>query len=1418
LSRARIFGIALAWLIAITVVMVGQRPFRDPLLPPARWTSLEWWRQPIERNPLLRLQSVGGIHDVVGRPASTDLFAVGEGGIVLRSRDGGVTWERRPVNWEPSSLPAATPSSMGTPPPANTPPPDAPTPRQQPPALEDVQGVVYMQEAKAPDRKAPEPDPKGPVDDDKSQPPRQQRADPRQQTAPQRGIELGLAAAPPRLVPNSDLNAVAFSDGERGWAVGDNGTVLETKDGGETWRLTAPRIGDRLVAAAGIGQTFCAFSEAGITTCADDASRWEAPLRTVNAMRLVSVSADASGMWVFLKPDGAAVRSAGTDTLILAGNGRSWRVVDDDTAFGDVRAARDGKSVWYIDPDADGGTQDVGQLIPPAQDPIERTGQVPVRIDRVLPLDAARAWGVGADGSVLFTDSGGERWRSAAAPISSQPRHVWPIDSEQVVVGDEDGGLYRVSLADGWHRVVAPQITRARMLADGRQGWAIGDRGTILSTADGGESWEVVPSGLTQNLSDLTFSTDGRKGWVVGDDVVLRTADGGSTWSRWDRPPDEDRLLAIQMLQDGLRGFVLSATGVLGTQDGGATWQAVRISGEEDIPADVRAITDFLPALQYRSSTAGRHDPIAPVADGWWLYSRSGATRFQFDGRLVFTRLDREAPVIALASDGDGALWTVGSRGFVRAGASPISLSTIDDLTSIAFSVDGSRVWIGGRGVVFSNNVRDALAAPWKQSSVAMSSSWHQIVPFAANRALALGAGATMYRTEDGETWAPITYRQYPAPWYYLAFLIGLAPIAYLAVKKPAPEVSPAPSVADVFVSDRPLERGDADALSHAHLAAGLARFLANEKTEPPLTIAITGEWGTGKTSMMNIAREMLTSFGFRTVWFNAWHHQTEEHLLGALLESLRRHALPPWWSPRGLRVRVRLLGLRGMRQWGPAALVIAASGAAAGYFLQEPLETLAEARQWVVALFTGATPIPADIVDVLAVLGTAGGLVPLLKSMQTWGMSAPKLKNALSAYDPLSELKLPTGFRHRFADIFSDITRALQPQQLVIFVDDLDRCQPESVVATLEMINFLVSSGRCIVVLGMARERVERCVGLGFKDLAELAADDSTHRPSSADAAAKHGAAVERRDEFARQYLEKLVNIELPIPKSGPTESSRLVTSALYDKARVSKARQRTWDTAVGWAGVALAAAIAALGYWAGTSMHAGTGPAEPTVVAAVATPTATASTAVQPSDSTPRPAEAATSDDLAARALVREPNEAVFLEAASDEPPWVQSALVIVLAFLIGIVSLSAPRVHVEHDSSEFVESLNRWFGGVHAKSPTPRAIKRFLNRLRFYAMEQRKTTTPQNAWERLMRRPVREIASPVENIPERTLVALGVLQHALGDRDLLAADIRAAREASATDTASPDAMQKARDLEGAEDYLDSFLYLARGSSIRR
>ncbi|MFQ5733761.1 MAG: YCF48-related protein, partial [Planctomycetaceae bacterium] len=70
-------------------------------------------------------------------------------------------------------------------------------------------------------------------------------------------------------------------------------------------------------------------------------------------------------------------------------------------------------------------------------------------------------------------------------------------------------------------------------------GWAVGDRGVIWNTANGGRTWRLLKSPVTCPLRSVCFLTD-RIGWIAGGGtmpytrlgygVVLHTQDGGSTW------------------------------------------------------------------------------------------------------------------------------------------------------------------------------------------------------------------------------------------------------------------------------------------------------------------------------------------------------------------------------------------------------------------------------------------------------------------------------------------------------------------------------------------------------------------------------------------------------------------------------------------------------------------------------------------------------------------------------------------------------------------------------------------------------------------------------------------------------------------------------------------------------------------------
>ena len=112
---------------------------------------------------------------------------------------------------------------------------------------------------------------------------------------------------------------------------------------------------------------------------------------------------------------------------------------------------------------------------------------------------------------------------------------------------------------------------------------AVGERGHVLLSEDGGTTWTQVPA-PTRSLLTAVVMVDEIHGWIVGHDaVILYSADGGRNWTRQFFAPGWEAPLFDVWFEDTDHGLAVGAYGlVLETHDGGRSW--IRRSIDENEP------------------------------------------------------------------------------------------------------------------------------------------------------------------------------------------------------------------------------------------------------------------------------------------------------------------------------------------------------------------------------------------------------------------------------------------------------------------------------------------------------------------------------------------------------------------------------------------------------------------------------------------------------------------------------------------------------------------------------------------------------------------------------------------------------------------------------------------------------------------
>ena len=234
------------------------------------------------------------------------------------------------------------------------------------------------------------------------------------------------------------------------------------------------------------------------------------------------------------------------------------------------------------------------------------------------------------------------------------------------------------------------------------------------------------------------------------------------------------------------------------------------------------------------------------------------------------------------------------------------------------------------------------------------------------------------------------------------------------------------------------------DALDRGSLIKEVGEAIAN--CTPPQVFGIHGDWGLGKTSFLHQVQWYLTAEcpqhsereieeaardrdpvgthkdTVRTVWFDAWRYQHEEVPVVALLQEIRTQL-----------------------SWGHQVAATAIRGA-----------------QTVVR----------------------GALLSMEGLTKQIGFQYSKFRDANREWDVRNlAVSLPS---HTLREHLREtIGRLLSPQnddnrerRLAIFIDDVDRCEPEVAYRLLEGLKIYLTLDNCVFVLGMNQKAVEQAIG----------------------------------------------------------------------------------------------------------------------------------------------------------------------------------------------------------------------------------------------------------------------------------------------------------------------------------------------------
>lgn len=277
-----------------------------------------------------------------------------------------------------------------------------------------------------------------------------------------------------------------------------------------------------------------------------------------------------------------------------------------------------------------------------------------------------------------------------------------------------------------------------------------------------------------------------------------------------------------------------------------------------------------------------------------------------------------------------------------------------------------------------------------------------------------------------------------------------------------------------------------------------------------------------------------LEAISHPTIWLNAWKFDNQEEVWASLalatLEQLKQKHNILWMM--WFRIRLTFKRMSFLSALGTLLFQFAL-----------PLVLGVVAFYYTVILESFETPLKAF--DTITqgfgnYLLWAGGILSGILTVSSifkdpFQISVDKVFDRPNYKEKVGFL---TRFEHDFAKVIELATSngfGWKKSKLIIFIDDLDRCEPPKSADIVEAINLFLDADGCVFVIGMDSESVAKSIEVKYKDLFDRIK-------------AENGGVI----SLGRAFLEKIVQIPFTVPRATSSQILKMVEDTLG--ANISK------------------------------------------------------------------------------------------------------------------------------------------------------------------------------------------------------------------------------------------------------------------------